>query len=387
MTYSLVGTTRFREHFPQAIADDPTKLVRPFEGNDPKPWPTKDLDIPNAARPAPLRAVSILPTFHWSEATAGTVPTRERRGGGLRVYVERPWYLSGDGEQVGVVVKPAIAPMAGKPAETLQKYTSEWAMDPLWDAARTAPSRWPTSRTARRRPRRSRASSPSSPTRACTSSASRPSTTRSRKLWFADIQLDAAKTYFPFVRLALARYHPISIDGAHLSSVVLSDFVQVPPHRWVDYDLGNVTPNGTLTVTLRGPGHGFADGPVQGGTVVMARLERREHGDTLAEEPLGWVPEDVIPLERVGVADDEVTWQGAFELKGSLPSPLRVSVLEAQALRSDAGELNDLFGLLSQAHDGGIAAGDAIAAVGPSMVEFAQFGYRIVFADATIALP
>ena len=189
------------------------------------------------------------------------------------------------------------------------------------------------------------------------------------------------------MRLALARYQPISIKGAHLSTIVQSDYVQVPPHRWVDYDLGNVTPNGTLTVTLRGPGHGFADGPVQGGTVVMARLERREHGDTLADEALGWVPEDVILLERVGVADHEVTWQGTFGLKGALPSPLRVSVLEAQALRSDAGELKDLFELLGKQDEDGPAGADSIAAVGPSMVEIAPFGYRIVFADATIALP
>src|SRR6266511_966411 len=102
VSYSLVGTSRFREHFPQAIANDPKLLVRPLDGKDPKPWPSRTLDIPNAARPAALRPVSILPTFNWSEATAGTTRTRERRGGGLRVYVERPWYLSGDKEQVGV---------------------------------------------------------------------------------------------------------------------------------------------------------------------------------------------------------------------------------------------------------------------------------------------
>ena len=387
VTYSLVGTTRFREHFAQAIADDPTLLVRPFEGKDPKPWPTTDLDIPNSARPAPLRPVSILPAFLWSESTAGTVRTRERRGGGLRVYVERPWHLSGDGEQVGVVVKPANAPMAGKPAETLQKYTSEWAMDPLWDAARTKPLAVADFKNG--------TPSPTAEPRLLAELADprvhvvgfTPEYDPTRKLWFADIQLEAAKTYFPFVRLALARYHPISIDGAHLSSVVLSDYVQVPPHRWVDYDLGNVTPNGTLAVTLRGPGHGFADGPVQGGTVVLARLERREHGDTLADEPLGWVPEDVILLDRVGVADHEVTWQGTFDLKGALPSPLRVSVIEAQALRSDAGELKDLLQFLSQQHEDDPAAVGAIAAVGLSRVETAPFGYRIVFADATIALP
>jgi hypothetical protein len=229
----------------------------------------------------------------------------------------------------------------------------------------------------------------------------------SRKLWFADIQLDVAETYFPFVRLALARYHPISIDGAHLSSVVLSDFVQVAPDRRVDYELGNVVPNGKLKVTLRGPGHGFADGPMQGGTIVVARLERREHGDAMADEPLGWKAFDAILLNRVSVVDHQITWEGTFDLKSSLPNPLRVSVIEAQALRSDNSQLEDLLVALGQPDeapaavgplDGGAVLmmdpsavgpldGGAALMIGPSMVETAAFGYRIVFADATIALP
>jgi hypothetical protein len=276
--------------------------------------------------------------------------------------------------------------MVGKPAETLQKYTSEWAMDPLWNAAQTAPLQ--VGDFANGTP------SPTLEPRLLAEVADprvhvigfTPVYDSSRKLWFADIQFDVANTYFPFVRLALARYHPISIDGAHLSTVVQSDYVQLPPHRFVDYELGNVTPNGDLRVTLRGPGHGFADAPVQGGTVVVARLERREHGDSLADEPLGWATEDAIMLDRVSDVDHEVAWQGTFSLGGSLPSPLRVSVVEAQALRSDAGELKNLLAFLSDPREGDPALG-ALAAVGPSMVELAPFGYRIVFADATIALP
>src|SRR5438105_13490159 len=35
--------------------------------------------------------------------------------------------------------------------------------------------------------------------------------------------------YYPFVRLALARFQPQSLPGVALSRVVLADFVQVPP--------------------------------------------------------------------------------------------------------------------------------------------------------------
>lgn len=43
-----------------------------------------------------------------------------------------------------------------------------------------------------------------------------------RGLWFCDIEIDTGAAYWPFVRLALARYQPCSTEGAHLSEVVLA---------------------------------------------------------------------------------------------------------------------------------------------------------------------
>ena len=58
-----------------------------------------------------------------------------------------------------------------------------------------------------------------------------------RQLWYCDIQISAGAAYFPFIRLALARYQPVSSPGAHLSNVVLSDIVALTADRWL-----NVTP-------------------------------------------------------------------------------------------------------------------------------------------------
>jgi hypothetical protein len=44
--------------------------------------------------------------------------------------------------------------------------------------------------------------------------------------------------YFPFIRLALARYQPISSPNSHLSNVVLSDIIALSADRWL-----NVTPS------------------------------------------------------------------------------------------------------------------------------------------------
>ena len=53
----------------------------------------------------------------------------------------------------------------------------------------------------------------------------------SARLWYCDLQLDAGASYFPFVRLALARYQPNSIAGEHLSRVVFPDFAQLVAER------------------------------------------------------------------------------------------------------------------------------------------------------------
>jgi hypothetical protein len=68
-----------------------------------------------------------------------------------------------------------------------------------------------------------------------------------RRLWYCDIELDPGRSYFPFIRFALARYQPMSIPNMHLSRVVQTDFIQVVPDRTAALTL---TPAGAkLTVS------------------------------------------------------------------------------------------------------------------------------------------
>jgi hypothetical protein len=52
-----------------------------------------------------------------------------------------------------------------------------------------------------------------------------------RDHWFADIAMDDGPDLWPFVRLALARYQPRSIDGCSLSPIGLTSWVQPLPTR------------------------------------------------------------------------------------------------------------------------------------------------------------
>jgi hypothetical protein len=79
-----------------------------------------------------------------------------------------------------------------------------------------------------------------------------------RQLWYCDIEIEAGAAYFPFIRLALARYQPTSSQFCHLSNVVLSDIIAIAPDRWV-----NVTPapeTRSARVALFGAGYDESSG-------------------------------------------------------------------------------------------------------------------------------
>ena len=71
-----------------------------------------------------------------------------------------------------------------------------------------------------------------------------------RMLWYSDIEIDNGDSYYPFVRLALARYQPHSLAGAHLSRIVVADFMQLAPDRTAVLEVGQ----GGATLTVRGYG-------------------------------------------------------------------------------------------------------------------------------------
>ena len=98
ITYSMRATTRYREYF------DPRVLPTPDDVSI--VGPSVEIDVPSTARPAKGDVRDALPLFRWSEETEPDQPfaLRRTRGCGIRLYLERPWYSSGDDELVGVIV-------------------------------------------------------------------------------------------------------------------------------------------------------------------------------------------------------------------------------------------------------------------------------------------
>ncbi len=204
--------------------------------------PVHEVDVFNSARPDAPKALYILPTFKWDESMnlsnlkePWETFQRKRIGGGLRIYLDRPWYSSGDGELLGVVLYPY--PRIPKDLET---YVTQWGMDPVRlsqiPKGVLKKSDFANAETIPAELRQEGFSLEEKTGSAVNVAGFKPEFNKERKLWYCDILFDPDEvtSYFPFVRLALTRYQPRSIDNAHLSRVVLTDFIQLANHRTLD---------------------------------------------------------------------------------------------------------------------------------------------------------
>ncbi|WP_353807626.1 hypothetical protein [Agromyces sp. SYSU T00194] len=130
--YRATATTRFREYFPPEITSRPDLVtaVGPV---------LAQVDVPSSARPDAPLVKYIVPTWEWHEEHLGVrgsplAVRRVRTGGGLRVYLGRPWFSSGPDELLGVVLRTQpwvtwrddlLHEIAG--GELLRTVADEWA--------------------------------------------------------------------------------------------------------------------------------------------------------------------------------------------------------------------------------------------------------------------
>lgn len=404
IVYHSVATTRFREFLPRPIADDPSRIQRVESTSDQQDGEVAALvrHVPNAARPAAPDVVYVLPTFRWERQDEGDHRVHVRRGKSVRVWMRRPWFSSGDGEQLGVVLKPGVRlpPKWRMVDETLALSALELArrtpsvstraLSAVRERTRTRPTPTP----IREERLQAAAAGPSlvtSPAAAAVSATAvaaaallggdtnrvldpyitrwgsdpvwkskaieQPPTVAAfprhtgyatglsldelrqglrvnvaahdvlyhseRKLWYCDIEIDPGDTYYPFVRLALARYQPHSLANAHLSRVVMTDFIQIAPDRHAQIDLSGGAAGITVTgysgrnivADLAGHALGIPELPLEPPTIpntaVRAALERRVPG---VPGDLGWERIGKEITLSPGSSGFHVTWTGSLNL-------------------------------------------------------------------------
>jgi len=342
ITYAPVATTRYREYFdpktPSHSLVRPTaKEVEADKSQLPSvPRPTEDakkeVRIPNSARPAPPRIHSVVPTFRWDEGmTAGggtvTTVTRTRVGGGLRVYLERPWFSTGWEEQLGVVfARPGQADNLAP--ELRQVLLSHLAADPIYAAADLPASQITSAKDfgVAADQVHDVTLAENGLTVSVVGFDARFDATRG--LWYSDLEFAEPTTYFPFLRLALVRFQPTSVKGAHISAVVRAEYAQLLPSRTAVYTFDHDA-SGLVHVAVAVSGVGFPPSADRSKSAWAATIERRA---SPSSTELEWEPLHVMIPDAAG--GDE-RFRATFDLDGFVADQFRVVVRELELFPVD----------------------------------------------------
>lgn len=362
VTYQMRATTRFREFMPPAIRADAGALIRQSE--------PRSIWVPSSSPPTAPVVRYVVPTFGWFESGApGEVQRSWRDGGGLRVYLDRPWFSSGSNEMLAVLLGAGATDPGDGP---LKDYVTQWGRDPAWAGPKVttiAPQRNDFPRRINAGPVPYDFGDPDNPvtipdgeeagnafrlTNLTPQGAPGDVLVHAvphavgydpaRKLWYADIIIRPGDAYYPFVRMALARYQPHAIMGCELSSAVIASFQQLSPDR-----VATVTP---VPLFLdRGRRVAVYGRLPTGGTVLPSagnidvRLQRLSPGGDpdldWRDTPQGQMPQPPPP-GALGLTQIRRT-NSAFNLaRDSLSRTQRALVREAAGL-VDAGRIAEVL--------------------------------------------
>ena len=229
VSYTLVATTNFREYYPGA--DDPK--VKADDSDYERPAKEKlTLTVASSARPLAPKLSYLIPAFVWADAYDRKTKTwHEGRTMVVRAYFERPMLLSGDRETIAVVLFDPNSSVA--PSE--QKFVCRWGADP---------TRTITTPILQNEMSEVNFCGPGDSIETCIlteggTARAKPCKieySEDRQLWFADVPINTQHSNAPFVSLSFVRWQPDALSApveARCSQVVMADFLQVAPDRWV----------------------------------------------------------------------------------------------------------------------------------------------------------
>jgi hypothetical protein len=131
VTYTARATSRYREYFTANAALSEDEQAEEFTRTS----EPVVVEVPASARPAAPQVSYVVPTFGWQRQTESNLKRSVRFGGGLRVYLDRPWFSSGDGELLGVTFYD-YSNGGLTDRELWKPYVTQWGSDPIWESPR-----------------------------------------------------------------------------------------------------------------------------------------------------------------------------------------------------------------------------------------------------------
>lgn len=329
VTYTAVATTRFKEYFPDSLTANAANVTRTSQ--------PVTISVLNSSRPAAPKPLYVVPSFRWESGTNAVWTTSKRSGGGLRVYLERPWFSSGEDELLAAMIWGCVPP-PGSSFDTwsvpdlLKPYVTQWGKDPIWatsgppSRAMPLPEQFPNAVAIGTELTLEELSNLSFIPFTAVGHQVHYDDQHGRRLWYCDIEMDMGESYFPFVRLALARYQPHSVANAHLSRVVLAEFAQLLPDRTASVTFDPIDPT-LLLLAVNGLTYG---GPAAAVVTATVQTGASGNGD------LAWVPVSVITLTPHAFAGPDTLWTAQIVLPAPRGSrPFRLLIQEFEMFETD----------------------------------------------------
>jgi len=303
ITYQAIVSTRFRELFePQRdiikekVKHNPNLKQRAeeIEQSFTRTSESVKVVIPSSARPAAPVVRYVIPTFGWTKEAGNGKYTGSRLGGGLRIYLERPWYSSGDGEMLGIVLYIPAKRVKKTPKE-VEPYVTQWGQDPIWETQQ--PKQTPLQEIFKNVDfpgfgltlDEIQGGEESTVTQRVAVAGYHVHYDQERQLWYSDVVINSGFSYSPMISLALVRYQPFSIENAHLSRVAKTDFVPLTADRHASVSVKSK--NGkelTLNIAVTSNTYYTNSAARNGGSVMEASIEVKD--PSIDDPQLCWQP-------------------------------------------------------------------------------------------------
>ncbi len=333
ITYKTIATTRYREYFFQLVADKGAAFALTRQHI----FPTT-VFIPSSARPVAPQVEYVIPTFEWERNVNG-LTTITARVSGLRVYLKRPWYSSGEGEQLAVILYLNISDnfnSGNLPVTT-------WGTDPT-KMSGSLPNgiRPDAAKFLKVSPDNVAAvvSAVENAEKKVTVVAYDVKYDKERQLYYADIMMDIKSAYYPFVRLALARYQKYSVKKSNtdccLSAIVQTDYIQIPPPRLTSVKFGG--PKNVFTLAISGtipniPGAPFYRPKIH---FLIEEIDHAATEDTHITIGNKVINEHIEFIQANDISNNLFTFQRQFTLPMEYSTKAyRIKVLEYEMITYD----------------------------------------------------
>ncbi|MFF7311586.1 hypothetical protein [Streptomyces sp. NPDC008137] len=281
------------------------------------------LHVPSAVRPPAPAVHSVVPAFQWESGTSGTLRTSTRLDGIVRVYLQRPWYASGEGEMLAV----RVLGQNEQPGSGSEKWATMWGRDPVRQPGSAPVIGYP-------RPADLLGAAVDEPVSPGHAMGYPVTYDEQRQLWYADVRFQAQNVYQPFVRLRVARLQRHALrtpQDLRLSPAVDAGFIQIPARRQAS--VGVV--DRTATVTVTGP----VPPPGQGNIATRMTVGVQVRGLSSIDDPAQWstvgTSSAMATLTQTETTGPFAHWTGTLTLPVAPPTrPQRLLIQEVEEIQS-----------------------------------------------------